>query len=259
MKSKIAEAINLKYNPVAIIFTNQKPTEALQFKEDRWACVISMLNAAAKGQTGVFDRKTAGCTGGGTGLGFGNTYKNFPGGFEYFLSTGNKELCKTNSDNHKLRNWDKLTNGEAYKKTPELAKTFINALPYYDVPTEYIVFKPLQELSPGETPEVVVFLVTPDQLSALVVLANFAREGGDNVIAPWSAGCHSIFLIPFNEGNKANPKAVIGLTDVSARKQVSKDILSFSMPYNLFREMESNVDESFLTREEWQKIRERNL
>jgi len=258
MKSKIAEAVSLRYSPVAIVFTGEKTEGALQFKEGRWGCVVAMLGAAAKGRTAVFDRKTYGCIGGGTGLGFGNTYVNFPGGIEYFLSTGNKEFCESEMGKHVVRNMPALSHGEAYKKTPELAKSFVDSLPCYDVPTEYVVFKPLEELSPGEKPEVVVFLATPDQISALVVLANYARHGGDNVIAPFSAGCHSIFIIPFNERNSENPRGVIGLTDVSARKHVDKDILSFSVPYKMFLEMEGNVEESFLTRDEWLKVRKRN-
>jgi len=257
MKSKIAEAINLRYSPVAIVFTDEKPEGALQFKEGRWGCVVAMLGAAAKERTAVFDRKTFGCIGGGTGLGFGNTYVNFPGGIEYFLSMGNKEFCDSEMGKHVVRNIPALSHGEAYKKTPELAKSFVDSLPIYDVPTGYVVFKPLEKLSPGEKPEVVIFLATPDQISALVVLANYARHGGDNVIAPFSAGCHSIGIIPLNERNSENPRGVIGLTDVSARKHVEKDILSFSVPYKMFLEMEDNVEESFLTRDEWQKITRR--
>ncbi|SMC35304.1 DUF169 domain-containing protein [Sporomusa malonica] len=258
MTSKIAAAVNLRYSPVAIIFAAEKPAEALQFKEGRWGCVVSMLNAAAKGRTAVFDRKTFGCIGGGAGLGFGNTYIGMPGGIEYFLSSGNREFCESELGKNIVKNWPALSHGEAYKKTPEFAKSFADALPYYDVPTEYVIFKPLENLLPEEKPEVVVFLTTPDQLSALTVLANYARHGGDNVIIPWGAGCHSLCILPLHEGKSAKPKAVVGLIDVSARKQVDKDILSFSVPYTMYLEMEGNVEESFLTRDEWLKIRDRN-
>jgi uncharacterized protein (DUF169 family) len=258
MKSKIAKAVNLRYSPVAIIFADEKPSAAVQFKEDRWGCVVSMLNAAAKGRTAVFDHKTCGCLGGGAGLGFGNPYIGMPGGLEYFLSMGNKEFCESEMGKNIVKNWPALSHGEAYKKTPEFAKSFADALPYYDVPTEYVIFKPLEELLPNEKPEVIVFLSTPDQISALVTLANYARHGGDNVVIPWGAGCHSIGIIPLREGRSDNPRGVIGLIDISARKQVEKDILSFSVPYKMYLEMESNVEESFLTREEWLKVRERN-
>ena len=145
-----------------------------------------------------------------------------------------------------------------YKKTREFAKSFLDALPYYDVPTEYVVFKPLETLLPGEAPEVVVFLATPDQISALTVLANYARHSSDNVIVPFGAGCHSIGIIPLNERKSDNPRGVIGLIDISARKHVEKDILSFSVPYKMFLEMENNVEESFLTMDEWLKVKARN-
>jgi uncharacterized protein (DUF169 family) len=121
-------------------------------------------------------------------------------------------------------------------KTPAVAKKFVDWLPIVDVPTEYIVFKPLAKLSDAETPKVVVFLVNPDQLSALVVLANYARGTDES----------------------ETPKAVIGLTDITVRAKFDKDILSFTVPYKMFSEMESNVEGSFLGKHEWLKILERN-
>jgi uncharacterized protein (DUF169 family) len=257
MDSKIAGAINLKYSPVAILFSDEKPAGAMQFKSGRWGCVISMLLAAAKGRTAVFDRDTYGCIGGGAGLGFGNTYTRFPGGIEYFLSTGNQAFCESQAGQNVVRNIPALIHGERYKKTPQHAKSFVDNLPYYDVPTEYVVFKPLEKVTAEDRPEVVVFLANPDQISALVVLANYARHE-NSVIVPWGAGCHSIGIIPLNEGRSDKPRGVIGLTDISARKYVDKDILSFSVPYKMFIEMEENVDESFLASSEWLKIKERN-
>lgn len=258
MESKIAEAIGMKYCPVAVIFTDEKPEPALQFREGAWGCAVSMLNAAAKGRTAIFDRKTFGCTGGGTGLGFGDTYKNMPGGLEYFLSTGNKELAQTDFGRNIIRNMPALEHGERYLKNPDIAKKFIDSLPVFDVPAEYIVFKPLDKLNKGETPEVVIFLVNPDQLSALVVLANYSRESNDNVIAPFGAGCHTVCIMAYREAKAEQPKAIIGLTDVSARKQVGKDILSFTVPFKMFFEMESDVEGSFLENEEWLKVKDRN-
>jgi hypothetical protein len=36
MDSKIATAIALKYSPVALIWSKQKPEDAVQFKEQKW-------------------------------------------------------------------------------------------------------------------------------------------------------------------------------------------------------------------------------
>lgn len=240
MRSEIAERLKLRYSPIAILFTNEKPAGAMEFTEGRWGCAAAMLTAAAKGRQAVFSRSTFGCIGGGVGLGFGNMYQNFPGGIEYFLSIGKEGYRE----------------GEAYKKTPELASSFVEALPIREISEQFVVFKPLAEVT-EEEPQVVVFYVNPDQLSALVVLANYGRPGNDNVIIPFGAGCQSTCLLPWNEALQERPKAVVGMTDISARPVIDADLLSFSVPFSMFKEMEDNVPGSFLDKHAWQKVADR--
>ncbi|HCX90626.1 MAG: hypothetical protein COW04_02675 [Deltaproteobacteria bacterium CG12_big_fil_rev_8_21_14_0_65_43_10] len=258
MKSKIAEAIKMKYSPVAILWTDERPEKALQFKEGRWGCETFLLCSAAKGRVAAADRETFGCIGGGVGLGFGNQYLNFPGGIEYYISTGNPEFCNTEMGKKIAEDMPELVDGEGYVKNPELAKEFVNSLPMIDVPTRYVVFKPIELVSDDEEPKVIIFLVNPDQLSALVVLANYDRESNVNVIAPFGAGCHQIGILPYREGESLEPNAIIGLTDLSARKRmmrmVDKDILSFTVPFKMFQEMEGNVEGSFLEKETWASV-----
>jgi hypothetical protein len=72
------------------------------------------------------------------------------------------------------------------------------------------------------------------------------------------AGCHQIGIYAFREAQKENPRSVIGLTDLSARKNVrhllGKDVFTFAVPYRRFKEMEANVDESFLKRSTWKSL-----
>ena|ERR1035437_10499240 len=96
----------------------------------------------------------------------------------------------------------------------------------------------------------------PDQLSALVVLANYGRKSNGNVILPWGAACQSV-LYSYDEGEKENPRAIIGYFDLTARRHVDKNILSFTVPYKMFLEMEGNVKGSFLEMDEWLELRTR--
>ncbi|WP_366924377.1 DUF169 domain-containing protein [Metallumcola ferriviriculae] len=92
-----------------------------------------MMDAVSKGKTAVFDEKTTGCRGGAVGLGFGR-YE--PGFIEHFLSKGKGHQ-----------------EGEHYKQTPQLAKQFIDGMPEINVPTRYVVLKPLEEVQANETPK----------------------------------------------------------------------------------------------------------
>lgn len=249
MDCKISKSLKLKYSPFVVILTDEKPEGAVQFREGTWGCVASMMVAASKGKTAFFDRKTFGCMGGGTGLGFGNQYKDFP--IEYFLSTGTKDI-KTN-----VRTRISLEEGEAYVKTPELAKKFIDSLPMREVDSVYIVFKPLEKVESSEKPEMVIFFANPDQISALVVLANYGRESNESVVSFFGAGCQSI-IYGYAEAEREVPRAILGFFDISARKYVDRDLFSFTVPLKMFEEMEGNVEGSFLEREQWLDLNKRN-
>jgi len=106
-----------------------------------------------------------------------------------------------------------------------------------------------------------VFLVDPDRLSALVVLANYDRETNDNVCMPYGAGCQTIGIFGYHEAESEIPRAVVGLTDLSARHYIARqvgrsDLLSFTVPFGMFQEMESNVAGSFLERSTWRALLE---
>jgi uncharacterized protein (DUF169 family) len=268
MDSLIAKALNLKYRPVAIILTDEKPEDAIQFKEGKFGCVMALLSAASRGRQAVASRDTVTCPGGGTGLGFGNQFENLPGGVDIFcrfLSVGNEGYEPGMQITDMMKPfvteeiYDNFKCGERYLKTPELVRKFIDCLPITDVPFEYVVFRPLSGVDPEqEKPEVVVFLADMDQLSALVVLANHDRDSNESVIIPQAAGCQSIGIYPFKEARSQTPRAVVGLVDITARVQVKRqlkgDFMSFAVPFAMFLEMEGNVPGSFLERNTWKEL-----
>lgn len=269
MESIIAKSINLKYHPVALLWSNEKPPGAMQFQEGKWGCVMWLAAHAAKGKAAIADIKTFGCPGGGIGLGFGNQYKNFPGGedgFCNFLSDGNenkeggKELAEKIKPFMRDEAYDNFLHGERYMKSPSHVKKFLESLPLTEIPKQYVLFQPLADVDTGkERPQTITFFVNPDQLSALVVLANYGRGDNENVIIPYAAGCQTIGIYPYREAKSKKPRAVVGLTDLSARLYIRKQLgdnhlMTFSTPFAFFEEMEQNVPGSFLKRHTWQSL-----
>jgi len=243
MESKIASSLKLRYHPVAILWTDERPKEALQFKKGRWGCVMWLFAHAAKGQIAVFDRETYGCWGGGVGLGFGNQYKNFPGGVECFyrfLSQGNEDWVPGKKVAQEIKKFvrkdflEDFLQGERYKESFELVKKFVEQLPIIDIPNKYVVFKPLRDIDINQ------------------------REGSENVIIPWAAGCQTIGILAYQEANAKSPRAIVGLTDISARKNIrrllDKNLFSLAVPLKMFQEMEESVEHSFLERPTWKAI-----
>ena len=268
MESRIAQAVETKYPPIALIWSDEKPEGAMQFQEGRWGCVMWLAASAVKGRPAVCDAKSFGCFGGGVGMGFGNQYKSFPGseeGFCHFLSSGiegwtvGPAVAEMVKPFLTAETFDNFIHGERYVKTPEDVKRFVANLPIRQIPKRYVLFSPLADVDPEkERPQTVIFFADPDELSALVVLANYGRGSNENVFIPFAAGCQTLGIFPYREAESDRPRAVVGLTDISARlyirKQLGDNLLSFAMPFALFQEMEANVEGSFLQRHTWQEL-----
>jgi hypothetical protein len=271
-KSEIAKATGMTTNPVAIVWTDRKPDNALEFREGVWGCVMWLFaKVAREGKTAVFSRETTTCTGGAMGLGFGRPFERHAvrteTGFCSFLSNGiegavDKAAYEKIIGEADARNKKVLTEGERFLKSPEVVKKFLANLPVYDAPCGYIVMKPVHEVADGENVRSIVFVANADQIAALSILANFAtaniRDGV--IVAAGAAGCQAMGVCTYAEGESDTPRAVVGLTDLSARKAVrttlGKDVLTFSVPLALYWEMEENVPESFLELDLWKELRD---
>jgi uncharacterized protein (DUF169 family) len=246
MESQLARAIVLGSSPIAVILTDEKPEGATQFKEGSRGCVGASIVSVAGGKTAVFDRQTYGCPGGGVGLGFGNCFAQAGFPIENLLSSG---LPQAPEDSP-------MAKGERFFRDPGTVREWLTHVPITDVPSEYVVMKPLGEVSEAERPELVAFLVNADQLSALIVMTGFTRGDAEPPIAPFGGACQSI-LYGYAEAKRDLPRGVIGFFDIAQRRRVSRELLSYTVPWSLFLEMEAAVPESFLELEPWRKLQER--
>lgn len=266
MQSEIVKALKMSTSPVAILWSDTAPADALQFKAGRWGCVASVFaTVATRRKTGVFSRETYGCWGGGVGLGFGNQYKVFPGGvdgFCGFLSSGNhdsetgRQIGAGIAASGGKQLADDFLHGERYLKSPEVTRQFLDALPMRDIPAKYVIVQPLEQCDPAcDDIKSVTFFAEPHALSALVILANHAGPGLENVAIPYAAACQVIGILAYRELEREHPRALVGITDISARKHVrgslGPHIMSFTAPWPVFLRMEANVATAFFERETW--------
>ena len=211
---------------------NVKPVEG-------FVCMIGQLAPVLrKGRTLSFTKETFGCFG-------GERYSGFPlednPVFKYFLSYGIPGEVE----------------GERYKKTPELVEDYIKDMPTPPAEGKYIVFKRWDTIDEEDDAQAVVFFASPDVLSGLFTLANFAFPGQEGVIAPFCSGCGSIISYPLAEREREEPRAVVGMFDVSARPFVKDGVLSFASPMKKFERMVADMDESFLITGSWEKVSRR--
>ena len=146
---------------------------------------------------------------------------------------------------------------QGYKKDVETARATRLKLPLKAIGERYVVFRPLSGIGQDDVPRVVVMYANPDQLAALVSMANFAHPGYDNVMAPSGSACMTFCMLAEHENAAERPRAVISMTDVFARRFIEPDLLAFAMPWRLFLEMEASVPGSFLERRAWLSLAER--
>jgi len=199
-------------------------------------CMIASLRQARNGKAIAFGRGSIACGGGNRYCGFSPKLRP---GFEYFLSYGNETM-----------------EGERYKKDPELVRAWLENKPALVAPGRYLIVKRWDLLTEADDPFAVLFFTRPDVLAGLFTLANYDEVSENGVISPMGAGCMTIIQYPYQENQKENPAAIIGMFDISARPSVGANELSFAVPMKRFIRMIENMEESFLITGSWEKLRE---
>ena len=224
--------------PIIFYYTdNEKSAEAVK-PGSVARCIIGALAKVRQGKSLSFDIEAISCFGGRRYLGFATEIRP---DFEYFLSCGIPGKFE----------------GERYKKSPEVVKQAMQYMPVFKAPARFIVFKRWDNLEETDNPEAAIFFAPPDVLSGLFTLANFDETGPNGVIAPFGSGCSSIVYYPYLENSASQPRAVLGMFDVSARPFVPENSLTFAVPLKKLITMINNAEQSFLTTNSWKVIQKR--
>jgi uncharacterized protein (DUF169 family) len=224
--------------PIVFSYSDEEAPRDKESTETDTHCLICDLAPVRKGATRWFSEETIRCSGGRRYLGFDTELRP---NFAHFLSCGIPGELE----------------GERYKRSPSLVEDYLEGQPDFEAPRRAILFKRWDALDETDSPEVVIFLATPDVLSGLFTLANFDEIDPQAVITPFGSGCSSIVYHPYKELDSDHPRAVLGMFDVSARPCVPPNVLSFAVPWPKFTRMVDQMDESFLITDSWRKVRSR--
>jgi uncharacterized protein (DUF169 family) len=240
LAKNITRKLGLENLPIGMYFSESRPDNAIGFTTKGNGCIIPLIYSSAKGKTVVIDKDTTGWNCSAFYLGYQEWIFE---GIECFLSDG-------------------IVNGrpsERFIKTEKQAKSFVEMYKPHTINHKKTIFKPLTEFKEKESPELVIFFVNPDQLSALVYLLHFnAPERTDIIVSGFVSGCGSIITLPMKLQREGKKQAVWGMHDVSVRKRLPKDLMTLTMPYELLVAINNDIDISFIITENWTALKDRN-
>jgi hypothetical protein len=109
---------------------------------------------------------------------------------------------------------------------------------------EHLLIGPLQMHS-EDFLKTITFYVNPDQLSALMIGAQYFSKPGDPapVLAPFGAGCGEMLAL-FD--SLEIPQAIIGSTDLAMRRHLPPEIMAFTVTKSMYRQLCELDNKSFL-------------
>jgi uncharacterized protein (DUF169 family) len=236
---KLKQNIGLTYFPIGITFADHLPEKSKRFSKKGEGCIVPLIFSSAKGQTVSIDKDSTGWPCSAFYLGYKDWIFE---GIECFLTDG-LILGRI---------------GERFIKTRKQAKEFVSYFVPVQINNKVTIIKPLEQFKDYETPELVVFFATPDELSGLIFLLHFNSPLADDlVITGFNSGCGSIFTKPMKLISEGKKKAVLGMQDISARLRLPKEIMSLTLPYSMVIDIVNEIDSSFIKTENWEKIKMR--
>jgi hypothetical protein len=268
MKSVIVTNLRPEFEPVAVVWSDTIPDNTRQFKKGRFGCILYLFaEASLRGKITGGNRETITCNGGRAALGLGVDFDASDEQLDRYAASFSKGIQSANNlEAYQAqigaapKHWKSMMEfGERRHCSAELAKKWIlHGLPRYDIPYEYVLFKPLSRTDSDENIRAVIFPVNPVELSGLVTLAGSVVQGTDSVRVPQGACCNSIGAFAYAEADSTAPRAVMGLIGVEGREVMRRrfrdEILALTLPAPLFMRMEQEADDCIFQIPSWQKF-----
>ena len=268
MNSVIVDNLQPEFAPVAVVWSDTVPTDAFQFKEGRFGCTLYLFSEASRrGRVAAGSRKSVMCPGGRAALGFGVDFDSSEAMLDQHAALFSRGLpsARDKAAYEKVMesvpsNWhDMYAYGERMHSSGDMSRDWIlHELPRYDIPHEYVLFKPLSLTEAGENVRAVIFPVTPVELAGLITLAGSVMAGTDPVQVPKGADCMSLTAFAYAQGDSPAPRAVLGMTGLDGREMMRKrfrdDVMTLTLPMPLFKSMEAEAGESIFQLSSWQKL-----
>lgn len=145
-----------------------------------------------------------------------------------------------------------LVDDEGLKSSHKLMERWIDSKSPYQASHPHLMVGPLTE-DQWTYIKSVTFFVNPDQLSTLMIGAQYESSPEDPppVIAPFGSGCME--LLPFED--PSIPQAAISTTDIAMRQYIPPDILGFTVTKSMFARLCALDERSFLFKPFLQRLR----
>lgn len=167
MISTVVEHLKPEFEPVAVVWSDDIPDDALEFKDGRFDCILHLFaEASLGGRVAGGSRDTIVCSGGRAALGFGVDFVEWEEQLDHHAAISSKGL-ESARDQAAYRDKMELTRpswrplfefGERRHCSLEMARKWLpDFLPRYDIRSRCVLFKPLSETDPDEDTRAVIF------------------------------------------------------------------------------------------------------
>ncbi|MBQ7702510.1 MAG: DUF169 domain-containing protein [Candidatus Methanomethylophilaceae archaeon] len=239
---RLSDILRLENHAVAIYREKTLPEDA--FVPQNGHCTLPSLfvRCTRLGGKCAADSAHSPCHGSKSGFGFGG------------MGSRQRSAWSASTVPEEVReNMAHKSSGMSFFKDADIAMLQLEPIKDYGDGSDVIVFQDLDDAIDQDKPiEVVAFLVDPSRLAVLQQLAAFSKTTpGPAVIMPYGHACQQVYAIPRGEGESDDPHAVVGMTDLYARRYIDKDKMSFAVPYKLYKRMVDDIDSSFLMKEKY--------